>query len=254
MTTPGSSRPTPEYGAPNLPVHGRRTPTQWEDVSTLDTPDDMTELRPLPDDCPDCECCSARLCTTARNRVGLVLRGITGAPASHGPGLYRGFSCSWLNRDPAAHATVTGCPCTAARPVKVAAIPSVVPAPASGPEVVDGWEALGVSHRPDDGHVSVLHDRQVIGIIRVSQEFPEAVEYCAVLDLKGHPWPVPFPAGFIPDDPIRAYEGERRRWLPSQDTNEHQADGEGTESGWLHLPDEPHRMPGCGHPADNCNC
>lgn len=212
---PGSSRPTPFTGAPHLPLTGRRPATQWEDVSRLgDTPDDMTELRPRPDDCPDCQCCSARLCTTARDRIGLVVRGITGGPTIDGPGLYRGFSCALLNHDPAAHATVTGCPCTTDRPVKVAAIPSDVPAPASGPNVIDGWEAHGVSHRPDDGHVTVLHNGQVIGIIRVSDRFADAVEYCVMLDLNGAPWPVPMPVGFLPPDPVRAHENERRRWTP----------------------------------------
>jgi hypothetical protein len=43
--------------------------TRWIPVNDPPPPDDFhTWARPAPADCPDCDCCSVRLCETAKER------------------------------------------------------------------------------------------------------------------------------------------------------------------------------------------
>ncbi|MGW2419007.1 hypothetical protein ACWC0C_07040 [Streptomyces sp. NPDC001709] len=94
----------------------------------------------------------------------------------------------------------------------MASIPSPVPAPASGPEIVDEWARSGITWRPAAGRVDVLHAGKVIGLVQPSEEFAGAVEYHVVIR-KG--WPVRMPVGFLPPDPVAALASERARWLPT---------------------------------------
>jgi hypothetical protein len=58
----------------------------------------------------------------------------------------------------------------------------------------------------------VHHEGQVVGFTEQSPRFCGLRTYLAVITA-GHRG-VPFPAGFIPDDPLRAQRSERSRWLP----------------------------------------
>ncbi|MGV9271495.1 hypothetical protein ACWDRR_43415 [Kitasatospora sp. NPDC003701] len=71
--------------------------TRWIDDPSLDAPDGHTWQRPAPDDCPDCDCCTARLCAQAAQDTDPV----TGT---------QGIPCVWLA--PSDADTVRGCPCS----------------------------------------------------------------------------------------------------------------------------------------------
>ncbi|MFI0822340.1 hypothetical protein ACH4TX_41790 [Streptomyces sp. NPDC021098] len=88
-----------------------------------------------------------------------------------------------------------------------------------GPDAA-AWPALGltVNQEPDPENkavptAKVLKGGEQIGYIIESDSFP-GLPVFSVLITSG--WPVAFPHGFIPPDPLRAREGERRRWLPPQ--------------------------------------
>lgn len=40
--------------------------TRWIDDPTLEAPDGHRWVKPAPDDCPNCGCCTARLCEAGR--------------------------------------------------------------------------------------------------------------------------------------------------------------------------------------------
>lgn len=61
--------------------------------------------------------------------------------------------------------------------------------------------------------ITVRQGDSVIGFTEPSKEFQGRRVYRAVIT-DGHPG-VPFPAGFIPPDPLRAQHNERLRWLPT---------------------------------------
>jgi hypothetical protein len=82
-----------------------------------------------------------------------------------------------------------------------------------------GWPELGLTvtrgtaDDPDLAtEVTVRHNGEIIGFTEQSQQFPGRRTYLAVITAGSRG--VPFPAGFIPDDPLRAQLGERWRWLP----------------------------------------
>jgi hypothetical protein len=82
-----------------------------------------------------------------------------------------------------------------------------------------GWPQLGLTvtrgtpDNPDVAtEVTVRHGDAVIGFTEQSQQFPGRRTYLAVITA-GHRG-VPFPSGFIPDDPLGAQRSERWRWLP----------------------------------------
>lgn len=66
-----------------------------EDAS-FEPPDGHRWLKAAPEDCPNCTCCSARLCKTAKTADIGVLYGI-------------GQQCAWISDD---YAATVGCPCT----------------------------------------------------------------------------------------------------------------------------------------------
>jgi hypothetical protein len=74
--------------------------------------------------------------------------------------------------------------------------------------------ALGTPTDPQATHeVTVRHDGTVIGFTEPSKEFQGRRVYRAVIT-DDHPG-VPFPAGFLPPDPLQAQHNERLRWLPA---------------------------------------
>lgn len=82
-----------------------------------------------------------------------------------------------------------------------------------------GWPKLGLTvtrGTPDDPdvatEVTVRQGDHVIGFTEQSREFSGRRTYLAVITAGSRG--VPFPAGFIPEDPLRAQRGERQRWLP----------------------------------------
>ncbi|MER5641889.1 hypothetical protein ABT095_33755 [Kitasatospora sp. NPDC002227] len=81
------------------------------------------------------------------------------------------------------------------------------------PDHAATWRAAGIDLSDDttDRAVRLHHQGEPIGIIRDSDRFPDRFEYCALIT---EVWPVPFPAGFMPDDPFKALASERERWLP----------------------------------------
>jgi hypothetical protein len=42
--------------------------TDWEPDYSLDAPEGHLWVKPAPEDCPDCSCCTARLCATAAEK------------------------------------------------------------------------------------------------------------------------------------------------------------------------------------------
>ncbi|MFJ3097955.1 hypothetical protein [Streptomyces hydrogenans] len=76
--------------------------TRWIEEAELEAPDGHRWMRLAPDDCPDCTCCSARLCAQAKQQRDPM----TGEP---------GVPCTWLapSQD---FDTVYGCPCTTTLP------------------------------------------------------------------------------------------------------------------------------------------
>ncbi|MFJ5785495.1 hypothetical protein [Streptomyces hydrogenans] len=70
--------------------------TSWVEDHSLEAPDGHVWMRPV-DDCPNCPCCTRRLCSEAAERTDPVT-GKTGIP------------CSWLV-GPDAFDTVRNCPC-----------------------------------------------------------------------------------------------------------------------------------------------
>lgn len=82
-----------------------------------------------------------------------------------------------------------------------------------------GWPDLGVTATRDGDQARVWHADDLIAWTEDSAEFPGRRKfYAALLPDRGdgHPMGVPFPAGFVPANPIKARDGERHRWLPQQ--------------------------------------
>ncbi|WBP92209.1 hypothetical protein [Kitasatospora cathayae] len=80
------------------------------------------------------------------------------------------------------------------------------------PNDVATWREAGIELSDDAAHgmVRVLRQGEPIGIVRDSDRFPDRFEYCALIT---DSWPVAFPVGFLPPDPVKALDGERARWL-----------------------------------------
>jgi len=80
------------------------------------------------------------------------------------------------------------------------------------------WPGLGlvVTGDPQE-RAMVRRADDLIGWIEPSAEFPGQLVFQAAIAIKGdgEPLRVPVPAGFIPPDPERARDLERRRWLPA---------------------------------------
>ncbi|SES28830.1 hypothetical protein SAMN05216188_13077 [Lentzea xinjiangensis] len=62
------------------------------------------------------------------------------------------------------------------------------------------------------GEVTVRHGEQIVGYTEQSPHHQGKRVYRAVITAGHHG--VPFPAGFLPPDPLRAQHNERLRWLP----------------------------------------
>lgn len=80
------------------------------------------------------------------------------------------------------------------------------------------WHDLGLTVQlgtPGDSdaadQVTVLHGDNIVGWTEWSPEFPDRRVFRVVID--GNRPAVPFPAGFLPPDPLRARQGEQQRWL-----------------------------------------
>ncbi|GAA2112540.1 hypothetical protein GCM10009759_55350 [Kitasatospora saccharophila] len=84
--------------------------TRWTDDPTLNAPDGHTWQRPThdPEPCPNCQCCSKRLCEKAATTV---------IPAGDDHPEIRGIGCELALPDATHYSTVVGCPCTAHLPV-----------------------------------------------------------------------------------------------------------------------------------------
>jgi hypothetical protein len=87
-----------------------------------------------------------------------------------------------------------------------------------GPAATD-WPDMGLTvvrgtptNPAATDEVTVRQGGTVIGFTEPSTEFPGRRVYRAVI-IDRHPG-VPFPAGFLPPDPLRAQHNERLRWLP----------------------------------------
>src|SRR5881397_2826776 len=90
---------------------------------------------------------------------------------------------------------------------------------------VTGWADKGVTVTRWGDQVKVWHGDTWIGFTTESGEFPGRGVYYAVLCIQedGTPRSVPFPAGFVPSDPLRAGRGEQERWLPEDHPAHHQS-------------------------------
>ncbi|MDQ0381471.1 hypothetical protein [Amycolatopsis thermophila] len=83
------------------------------------------------------------------------------------------------------------------------------------------WLLLGLTvslgtpaDRQATGEVTVRLGDSVVGFTEPSTEFPGRRLFRAVIT-DDHPG-VPFPAGFLPPDPLQARHTERLRWLPAE--------------------------------------
>ncbi|MGW7064716.1 hypothetical protein ACWGHM_40340 [Streptomyces sp. NPDC054904] len=82
------------------------------------------------------------------------------------------------------------------------------------------WPALGVTVALDPDRPAVEGETvpaakvfaagEQIGHLIESDRFPGLPVFVALIT---DDWPVAFPHGFLPPDPIQAREGEQRRWL-----------------------------------------
>ncbi|MFJ9846325.1 hypothetical protein ACIRYZ_38975 [Kitasatospora sp. NPDC101155] len=81
------------------------------------------------------------------------------------------------------------------------------------PEYTAKWRDAGIElSDADNGRfVSLHHQGEAVAIVRDFERRPDLVEFAALITEE---WPVAFPGGFLPDDPIKARDGERQRWLP----------------------------------------
>ncbi|MEV7602959.1 hypothetical protein AB0O91_36895 [Kitasatospora sp. NPDC089797] len=93
------------------------------------------------------------------------------------------------------------------------------------PDRTASWREAGIELSADaDGMVWVRRQGEPIGIVRGSDRFPGRFGYCELIT---ESWPVAFPAGFLPPDPVKALDGERARWLspPAPAPDRIEADG-----------------------------
>jgi hypothetical protein len=82
----------------------------------------------------------------------------------------------------------------------------------------DGWPAQGLTVTGDPkARAEVRYGDELVGWVEQSDRFPDLLVFQAAITIKsdGQPLGVPFPAGFMPPDPVQARDQERRRWLPA---------------------------------------
>lgn len=88
-------------------------------------------------------------------------------------------------------------------------------------EPADTWPGQGLTVIDGDCRLEVYQDKQLIGWVE-DKEFPHLMKilplYSAVITVfeNGTPWGVPFPGGYIPQDPRHARISEQIRWLPKE--------------------------------------
>jgi hypothetical protein len=78
----------------------------------------------------------------------------------------------------------------------------------------EAWAGKNITATLAGAEILLVGEAGPIAVIVPSDRFPHLIEWRAHLRPG---WTVPYPAGFMPPDPLYAQSSERRRWLPTTD-------------------------------------